>query len=291
MGSCGGDVATAITPPCSLSYLSFYNDLKTEDSDVHRSLPSLQSRGFIESLGSVGVTTSDDFLHHAGWDSKSSTKRFANWIDDPLEILSLYKEAARAACRLRIVQHDRGLGNHQMFFGHSYRLPTFTDGNAPRPVKRVLRGTWTHDTIIVTVDLADEAKSVQAMETAMALLATEHREKVEAIQKEIRWQETLPLQAEGNTIDEQRPLYNQFIQAMETKFFLWSQRVKKFHQALIRVVMVGYTKEFEDVRSHLDQVRARLLLDMSHGISGDTVVDAGVRMMGYLEFDNVGTTC
>ncbi|KAI5207967.1 hypothetical protein E4T38_03044 [Aureobasidium subglaciale] len=243
--------------------------MKTEDSDVYRSLPSLQSRGFIESLGSVGVTTSDDFLHHTGWDSKSSTKRFANWIDDPLEILSLYREAAHAACRLRIVQHDRGLGNHQMFYGHSYRLPTFTDGNAPRPVKRVLRGTWTHDTIIVTVGLVDEAKSVQAMETAMALLATEHR----------------------NTIDEQRPLYNQFIQAMETKFFLWSQRVKKFHQGLIRVVLVSYRKEFEDVRSHLDQVRDRLLLDMSHGISGDTVVDAVVRMMGDIEFDDVELTC
>ncbi|KAI5202387.1 hypothetical protein E4T39_04796 [Aureobasidium subglaciale] len=236
--------------------------MKTDDSDVFRTLPSLQSRGFIESIGSVGVTTSDDFIHHAGRDSKSNTTKFRNWIDDPLEVLSLYKEAAHAACRLRNVQDDRGLGEHQIFYRHSYHLPTLTDGNAPRPVKKVLRGTWKHDTIMLTVELADEVRSVQAMETVR-----------------------------GNSIDDELPLYNQFIQAMETKFFLWSQRVRKFHQGLIQVVMAGYREDLKDVESRLVRVGAHSLHVMSRGSLGDAVVDAVVRTMGDIRFDNVEVRC
>ncbi|TIA56420.1 hypothetical protein D6C77_06945 [Aureobasidium pullulans] len=226
------------------------------------SLPSLQSRGYINSIGGVGAITTDDYLHRERWDVNDGPRatRYPNWGDNPLELFSLYKEAAYIAFKLRQQQLDRGLEHRQLFMRHSYRLQPLTDGNAFRPVKKALRGTWKRDTMELTIDMLDEATSIRRMETGMALLHVEHREKIEAIQKEIRRQEALPYRERSKDFDEEEPFFIGYLCEMDMKM------------------------DYRDVDDYLDEVKAGLPQDISQDyLAGNLVVDAIANMVNAIK--------
>jgi hypothetical protein len=259
----------------------------TTDDSIHTSLPfvslsSLQSRGLLDNVHGVGAVHSDDYLHRQGrvvqtvW---TAMKYPANWIDEPEYIFSMYKKAASITSRLRREQHQRELRHHQMFYRHIYRLPTFTDGNALKPIKKALRGTWKRDTIDMTLDMQDETISLRRMEEAFLLLDREHREKVEAIQNEIERQ----AESSPSNIDDERPMYVEFLRNMDSKYSQWRQRVRKFHEGLVQVVVLGYRIDYNDLHARVEEVRARFMVRGSY--TGNQIVDAVIEMVKATEFD------
>ncbi|THX16248.1 hypothetical protein D6D13_01798 [Aureobasidium pullulans] len=239
-----------------------------------------------QDVGGVGAITTDDYLHRERFDVNDGPRatRYPNWGDNPLELFSLYKEAAYVAFKLRQQQLDRGLEHRQLFMRHSYRLQPLTDGNAFRPVKKALRGTWKRDTMELTIDMLDEATSIRRMETGMALLHVEHREKIEAIQKEISRQEALPYRERSKDFDEEEPFFIGYLCEMDMKYGSWWQRVKRFHEGLIKVAMLGYRMDYRDVDGYLDEVKARLPQDISQDyLAGNLVVDAIADMVNAIK--------
>lgn len=271
---------------CSLLPTSARAETMDRNKVIFWSLPSLQSRGYVNSIGGVGAITTDDYLHRERWDVNDGPRatRYLNWGDNPLELFSLYKEAAYIAFKLRQQQLDRGLEHRQLFMRHSYRLQPLTDGNAFRPVKKALRGTWKRDTMELTIDMLDEATSIRRMETGMALLHVEHREKIEAIQKEISRQEALPYRERSKDFDEEEPFFIGYLCEMDMKYGSWWQRVKRFHEGLIKVAMLGYRMDYRDVDDYLDEVKAGLPQDISQDyLAGNLVVDAIANMVNAIK--------
>jgi hypothetical protein len=263
----------------------------TLDDSLRASLPfnslsSLQSRELLDSVHGVGAVHSDDYLHRQGrviqtvW---TAIKYPANWIDEPEYIFSMYKKAASISSRLRREQYQRELRHHQMFYRHIYRLPTFTDGNALKPIKKALRGTWKRDTIDLTLDMQDEVTSLRRMEEAFSLLDREHHEKVEAIQNEIKRQaEAFPL-----SFDDERPMYVEFLRNMDNKYSQWRQRVRKFHEGLLQVVILGYRTDYNCLHARLEEVRARFEQMVHRNYTGNHVVDAVIEMAKATGYDEV----
>jgi hypothetical protein len=267
-------------------------DLATATDDSLRtslpfiSLSSLQSRELLDSVHGVGAVHSDDYLHRQGRNMQTvwtAIKYPANWIDKPEYVFSMYKKAASIASRLRTEQHQRELRHHQMFYRHIYRLPTFTDGNALKPIKKALRGTWKRDTIDLTLDMQEDATSLRRMEEAFSLLDHEHHEKVEAIQNEIKRQaEASPL-----SFDDERPMYVEFLRNMDSKYSQWRQRVRKFHEGLVQVVILSYRTDYNYLHARLEEVRARFEQMVHRSYTGNQVVDAVIKMAKATGFDEV----
>jgi hypothetical protein len=258
-------------------------DLATTVGDsIYASLPftslsSLQSRGVLDSVYGVGAVHSDDYLHrqareHTAWTAR---KYPANWFDEPEEIVGMYKEAAFVAFRLHREQHQRELRHHQMFYRRVYRLPTFTDGNALRPIKKALRGTWKRDTVDLMLDMQDGSKSLRRIEEIFSLLDGEHHEKVEAIESEIK------RQAESSTsnLTGERIMCIEFLRNMDSKYSQWRQRVRKFHEGLIQVVMLGYKIDYNDLHTLLDEVRGGFEQKAHQSYTGDQIVDAVIEIV------------
>ncbi|THY36451.1 hypothetical protein D6D01_00406 [Aureobasidium pullulans] len=271
---------------CSLLPPSAWAETMNRNKVIFWSLPSLQSRGYINSIGGVGAITTDDYLHRERWDVNDGphATRYSNWGDNPLELFAIYKEAAYIAFKLRQQQLDRGLEHRQLFMRHSYRLQPLTDGNAFRPVKKALRGTWKRDTMELTIDMLDEATSIRRMETGMALLHVEHREKIAAIRNEIDRQKSLPYRERSKDFDEEEPFFIGYLCEMDMKYGSWWQRVKRFHEGLIKVAMLGYRMDYRDVDDHLDEVKAGLSQNISQDyLGGSLVVDAIADMVNAIK--------
>jgi hypothetical protein len=262
-------------------------DLTTTVGDsVYASLPfgslsSLQSHGDLNSVYGVGAIQADDYLHrqareHTVWTAR---KFPANWFDEPAEIIGMYKDAAFVAFRLHREQHQRELRHHQMFYRRVYRLPTFTDGNALRPIKKALRGTWKRDTIDLTLNMQDGSKSLRRIEDTFSLLDGEHHEKVKAIESEIKRQ----AESSPSNFDGERVMCIQFLYNMNRKYLQWRQRVRKFHEGLIQVVMLGYKIDFNDLHTLLDEVRGRFEQMAHRSCTGDQIVDAVMEMVKATE--------
>ncbi|CAD0108700.1 unnamed protein product [Aureobasidium uvarum] len=248
---------------------------------IFHTLPDLQTQGCVSSIRGAGAVSSDDYLHRESWKVKgpSFAKVYANWVDKPLEVLIMYQRAACITCRLRTEQHQRELDHHQLFYRHSYRLQTFTDGNAARPIKKALRGTWKRDTISLTINMLNEATSLQRMEAVMSLLDSEHHKKVQAIKKEI--EKEVQLYAENGDVDfgDVRPMYEQFVHDMNLKYSLWRQRVKKFHEGLIKVIMLSYRADYHALADALFEMRHDFEQMLPHEYTGDQVVNSVVELV------------
>ncbi|KAI4850588.1 hypothetical protein E4T44_02655 [Aureobasidium sp. EXF-8845] len=250
-------------------------------SILFASLPSLQSYGVLNSVHGVGAVQADDYLHrqareHTVWTAR---KFPANWFDEPAEIIGMYKEAAFVAFCLHKEQLQKGLRHHQMFYRRVYRLPTFTDGNALRPIKKALRGTWKRDTIDLTLDMQDGSKSLRRIGETFSLLDGEHHEKIEAIESEIERQ----AESSPSNFDGERVMCIQFLRNMDNKYLQWRQRVRKFHEGLIHVVMLGYKMEYNDLHSLLDGARGRFEQMAHRSYTGDQIVDAVLEMVKATE--------
>ncbi|KAI4725358.1 hypothetical protein E4T49_06902 [Aureobasidium sp. EXF-10728] len=242
--------------------------------------PDLQTQGLIDSVRGVGALTSDnDYLHREAPSKGIVSQKHASWINEPLEILILYQRATYIAFCLRTEQHRRGLGHYQLFYRHSYNLQTFTDGNAARPIKKALRGTWKRDTLELTIDMLSEVGSLRKMETAMALLDIEHHERVEAIQREIERQKRLSRENDDVVSSDEQSIFAQFVQSMEAKYSLWRQRVMKFHEGLIKVVMLGYRIDYRTLAGPLTEVRHDFERMAPDEYTGDKIVDAVVEVV------------
>jgi hypothetical protein len=262
-------------------------DLATTVGDsINASLPfaslsSLQSRGVLDGIYGIGAVHSDDYLHrqireHTVWTAR---KFPANWFDEPAEIVGMYKEAAFVAFRLHREQLQKGLRHHQIFYRRVYRLPTFTDGNALRPIKKALRGTWKRDTIDLTLDMQDGSKSLRRIEETFSLLDGEHHEKVEAIESEIKRQ----VESSPSDFDGERVMCIQFLRNMDSKYLQWRQRVRKFHEGLVQVVMLGYKLDYNDLHTLLDGVRGRFEQMAHRSYTGDQIVDAVIELVKATE--------
>ncbi|KAG9644546.1 hypothetical protein KCU95_g16459, partial [Aureobasidium melanogenum] len=276
-----------------LSSSPVHRDIQIQDDNldaVFHALPVLRSQGFIDSVRGVGAVVSDDYLHRESWNMNgaSGAQRQANWINEPLEILSMYERVIHIACRLRTEQCQRGLGHHQIFYRHSYRLQAFTDGNAARPIKKALRKTWRRDTIEITIDMLSEAISLQRMREAISLLDVEHLEKMEAIQIEIDRQVPLSSVSSSAALDRERSIYVQFLHDMDIKYSRWRQRIKKFHEGLIKVVMLGYRSGYHDVENHMEGLRAVLEQAAPQDCTGDQVVDTVLDMIKATKLHDIG---
>lgn len=261
---------------------------QTDDLDaVFQNLSELHLQGLIDSIRGVGVAVSDDYLHRESGNMNGApdARRQANWTNDPLEILNMYESAMNIAIRLRAEQRQRELGHHQLFYRHNYRLQAFTDGNAARPIKKALRGTWKRDTIEITIDMLSEATSLQRMRAATSLLDTEHLEKIEAIQREVDRQ--VPLSSVNSGAGLERSVYVQFLRDMDTKYFRWRQRIKKFHEGLIQVVMLGYRSSHHEVEKNMKGLRTALEQTELHGQTGVQVVDAVIDMIKATKFHDI----
>lgn len=273
-----------------LSSSAIHRDVQDQTGEldaVSRILSQLHSQGFVGSIRGVGAAASDDYLHRESWNTNGApdARRQANWTDDPLKILDMYESAMYIANRLRTEQRQRELGHHQLFYRHSYRLQAFTDGNAARPIKKALRGTWKRDTIEITIDMLSEATSLQRMRAAISLLDVEHLEKIEAIQKEIDRQVPLPSVSSGAGLE--RSIYVQFLRDMDTKYSRWRQRIKKFHERLIQVVMLGYRSTYHDIGNNMQGLRATLQQSVPHDHTGDQIIDVVVDMIKATEFHDI----
>lgn len=257
---------------------------KTANTVLFCSLPSIQMQGYIASVGGVGAVTTDNYLHREQWSVNEGPRaqRYPNWGDNPLDVLTMYKEAAYISSLLRKHQQDRGLEHRQMFFQHSYRLQAFTDGNALRPIKKALRGTWKRDTMDVMINMLDEAKSLRHLEVAQKSLDAQHHERIEAIQREIKKEDNLPMK--GDLLDGSNdPRFVQFLCDMDWKYGLWTARIKKFHTGLIKVVMLAYRMDYRDVDDLLAKLQAELPNDLSQKFhAAEMVVDAVVAKLEAL---------
>ncbi|KAG9581244.1 hypothetical protein KCU77_g11446, partial [Aureobasidium melanogenum] len=270
--------------PLPLSSSAVHRDTQMQDDNldaVFHTLPVLHSQGFIDSIRGVGAVVSDDYLHRESWNTNgvSHAQRQTNWTNEPLEILSMYERAIHIASRLHTLQCQRELGHHQLFYRHSYRLQAFTDGNAARPIKKALRRTWKRDTIEITIDMLSEATSLQRMRAAISLLDVEHLEKMEAIQIEIDRQVPLSSVGSNAALDRERSIYVQFLQDIDIKYSRWRQRIKKFHEGLIKVVMLGYGSSHHDVENNVKQLRVELEQTAPQVCTGNQVVEAVIDMI------------
>lgn len=255
---------------------------QSDDVDIiFHTLPELHSQGFVDSIRGVGAVVSDDYLHRESLTTNEvpDAQRQDNWTNKPLEIMNMYDRAMYIASRLRIEQCQRELGHHQLFYRHSYRLQAFTDGNAARPIKKALRKTWKRDTVEITIDLLSEETSLQRMRAAISLLDIEHIEKMEAIQIEIDRQ--VPLSSVGSNagLDRERSIYVQFLRDMDVKYSRWKQRVEKFHEGLIKVVMLGYRSSYCGVENSMEELRAGLEQTAPQDWTSDQVVEAIIDMI------------
>lgn len=242
-----------------LQYLSLRHHLRHTEivwnlgettSDLFRasvpftSLPSLHERGFLSSVRGVGAVQSDNFLHSV-----------YIWIDEPYRLVEMYEKALSVARSLCREQRRRKLGHHQIFYRHIYSCLSYTDGNAYRPIKKALRRTWKRDTIDLTIDMLDEAKSMRRLEEAFALLDIEHREKMEAIELECKRQEESSLRNGDDTFEREHILYESSVRYMDAMYRAWKQRVGHFHRGLVAVVMSGYRIECSDLDTGLELIR------------------------------------
>jgi hypothetical protein len=131
----------------------------------------------------------------------------------------------------------------------------------------------------MTLDMQDETISLRRMEEAFLLLDREHREKVEAIQNEIERQ----AESSPSNIDDERPMYVEFLRNMDSKYSQWRQRVRKFHEGLVQVVVLGYRIDYNDLHARVEEVRARFMVRGSY--TGNQIVDAVIEMVKATEFD------
>lgn len=262
-------------PLSSTVHMNIKNQNDSADAVFH-ALSELHSQGFIDSIRRVGAVVSDDYLHRESWNPNATSdgRRQANWTDQPLEVLNMYEKVIHIAFRLRIEQRQRDLGHHQLFYRYSYRLQAFTDGNAARPIKKALRGTWKRDTIEITIDMLSEASSLQRMRAAILLLDAEHLQKIEAVQKEIDRQVPLSSVSSSAGLDRERSIYVQFLRDMDIKYSRWRRRIVKFHEGLIKVVMLGYMSSHRDVERDIKGLRATIEQNVPRDHTGDQVVDA-----------------
>ncbi|KAI4750487.1 hypothetical protein E4T52_16948 [Aureobasidium sp. EXF-3400] len=249
------------------------------------SLPSLQSRGFLDSIHGIGAVQSDDYLHREGRDTQNPwncARWQPNWLDQPLGIIGIYQKTAFIASSLREQQRKRDIAPHRLFYRQIYRLPAFTDGNALRPIKKALRRTWKRDTMDITIDLLNEATSLQRMEEAVSVLDSEHLEKVEAIKVEVKRQEESSLRNNDWIFRDERFNYASFLYTMEGRYLSWKYRVRKFHEGLIAVVMLGYKTDYNDLHARVEEVRAEM--ERREGpYSGNQVVEAVIEMVKATE--------
>jgi hypothetical protein len=70
---------------------------------------------------------------------------------------------------------------------------------------------------------------------------------------------------------------------MNRKYLQWRQRVRKFHEGLIQVVMLGYKIDFNDLHTLLDEVRGRFEQMAHRSCTGDQIVDAVMEMVKATE--------
>lgn len=209
------------------------------------SLPSLSERGVLHSVRGVGAIQSDNFLYCVH-----------KWIDEPYRLVGMYEKALSVARSLRREQRQRKVGHHQIFYRHIYSCLSYTDGNAYRPIKKALRGTWKRDTIDLTIDMLDAAISLQRLEKAFALLDIEHREKIEAIELECKRQEESSLRNGDDIFEREHILYESSVMYMDAMYHAWKQRVGQFHKGLVAVVMSGYRIDCSDLDVGLELIRA-----------------------------------
>ncbi|KAK6008039.1 hypothetical protein QM012_004853 [Aureobasidium pullulans] len=278
-----------LAPSSSASCKDMQNQ-KDETAVVFHTLPGLHSQGLIGSIRGVGGAISDDYLHRESWitnglsDAQRQVKQ-ANWTNEPLEILSMYEKATRIAFHLRTEQRLRELGHHQIFYRHSYRLQAFTDGNAARPIKKALRRTWKRDAIEITIDMLSEVISLQRLGEAITLLDGEHLQKTEAVQIEIDRQ--APPSSISISSDIERSTYLQFVRDMDTKYSRWRQRIKKFHEGLIEVVMLGYMSSYHEVESIMKRMQDGIDQVPPLNCTGDQVVDTVIEMVKAEKLHNM----
>ena len=258
-------------------------DLSGATSDsVHATVPfnllsSLHTQGLVDSVRGIGAVHSDNYLHRPSADKQRSWMTGddrANWVDEPYRIVELYMKAAFIAFRLREAQDQYQLAHHKLFYRHIYRLQTFTDGNALIPIKKALRNTWKRDTMDVTLDISSEATSMQRMEEALSSLDIEHREKVAAVEIEIKRQEESSFRNGDHIFEAQHELYEQFVHSLDLRYNYWKERVRHFHQGLVTVVMLGCRIDHNDLHARLEEVRARFEKMKPRTYTGKMVVNA-----------------
>ena len=218
------------------------------------SLPSLQSRGFLDSVHGIGAVQSDDYLHREARDMQNpwcfAEWHHPNWNDQPLGMIGIYQKTAFIASRLSEQQQKRDLAHHRLFYRHIYRTPAFTDGNALRPIKKALRQTWKRDTMNLTIDLLNEAISLQRLDD---------------------W-----------IYGDEQSSYESFLDIMDFRYDFWKQRVRKFHEGLIAVVMLGYKTDYNDLHARLEEVRAAME-KRERSYNARQVVEAVIRMVKATE--------
>jgi hypothetical protein len=250
------------------------------------SLPSLQSRSFLDSVHGIGAVQSDDYLHREARDMQNpwcfAEWHHPNWNDQPLGVVGIYQKTAFIASRLSEQQQKRDLAHHRLFYRHIYRTPAFTDGNALRTIKKALRQTWKRDTMDLTIDLLNEAISLQRLEEAFSVLDIEVREKIEAIKIEVKRQEESSLRNNDWIYGDEQSSYESFLDIMDFRYDFWKQRVRKFHEGLIAVVMLGYKTDYNDLHARLEKVRAGME-KRERSYNARQVVEAVIRMVKATE--------